>query len=104
MAIVPSRITTRSTRAGWRTGLWSGKVYNWWKTPPERPDLNPIELLNIALLQNQTAPVEPKHLIKVLTNTIRFNETKHLLTTNRMFGNETLTQSSKLKLLNFNLV
>ena len=59
-------------------------------------------VLNIPLLEDQTAPLGAKNIIKVLLPVLMKLNT--WLTPNRMFGNETLTQLSKIKLVKFNSV
>ena len=45
---------------------------NWWRTPPESPDLNPIENLWHELKEHIRARVKPRHLDELLNGIKEF--------------------------------
>ena len=59
-----------------RARLWlEEKNVNWWKTPPESPDLNPIENLWHELKEYNRRVVKPKNKQELVSGIMEFWET-----------------------------
>ena len=55
-----------------RVGLWIHENINWWKTPAESPDLNPVENLWHELKKYVRRVIKPQTKQELISGTLHF--------------------------------